>query len=187
MWREIPHQLYIGFAAFRCGDANIVEVPVEVETPDHHYYHLAFFTVRKVEALEELTWDYGIDFDDQTHPIKAFSCRCGSKLCRDRRAQIKLRNKRRAAQFDPKPPRGLRNSSPGRGVRLTWTEARFRGAIAQFWLRRTPQIYAQYRSVHARYRSVYARYMLGTAQYMLGTARYLLGTARYMLGTTKYR
>ncbi|KAH0463448.1 hypothetical protein IEQ34_008030 [Dendrobium chrysotoxum] len=80
--------LYVGFATFRCGDANIVEVPVEVETPDHHYYHLAFFTVRKVEALEELTWDYGIDFDDQTHPIKAFSCRCGSKLCRYRRAQI---------------------------------------------------------------------------------------------------
>ncbi|KAI0513633.1 hypothetical protein KFK09_009662 [Dendrobium nobile] len=70
------------FINHRCGDANIVEVPVEVETPDHHYYHLAFFTVRKVEALEELTWDYGIDFDDQTHPIKAFSCRCGSKLCR---------------------------------------------------------------------------------------------------------
>ncbi|KAI0500505.1 hypothetical protein KFK09_018719 [Dendrobium nobile] len=45
---------------------------------------LAFFTTRKVEALEELTWDYGIDFDDRSHPIKAFKCLCGSRFCRDR-------------------------------------------------------------------------------------------------------
>lgn len=24
----------------RCLDANLVEIPVEVETPDHHYYHV---------------------------------------------------------------------------------------------------------------------------------------------------
>ncbi|XP_010936035.1 probable inactive histone-lysine N-methyltransferase SUVR2 [Elaeis guineensis] len=71
------------FINHRCFDANLVEVPVEVETPDHHYYHLAFFTTRKIEALEELTWDYGIDFDDHAHPIKAFQCRCGSRLCRN--------------------------------------------------------------------------------------------------------
>ncbi|CAK9149972.1 unnamed protein product [Ilex paraguariensis] len=51
--------------------------------PDHHYYHLALFTTRKVEASEELTWDYGIDFDDNDHPVKAFRCRCGSKFCRN--------------------------------------------------------------------------------------------------------
>ncbi|KAJ8498673.1 hypothetical protein OPV22_009225 [Ensete ventricosum] len=46
------------FINHRCFDANLIEIPVEVETPDHHYYHLAFFTTRKVEAFEELTWDY---------------------------------------------------------------------------------------------------------------------------------
>ncbi|XP_020593651.1 probable inactive histone-lysine N-methyltransferase SUVR1 isoform X2 [Phalaenopsis equestris] len=79
------------FVNHRCFDANLVEVPVEWETPDHHYYHLAFFTTRKVEALEELTWDYGIDFDDHSHPIKAFKCLCGSKFCRN-----KVRSKARS-------------------------------------------------------------------------------------------
>ncbi|XP_020688695.1 probable inactive histone-lysine N-methyltransferase SUVR2 isoform X2 [Dendrobium catenatum] len=71
------------FVNHRCFDANLVEVPVEWETPDHHYYHLAYFTTRKVEALEELTRDYGIDFKDHAHPIKAFKCLCGSSICRD--------------------------------------------------------------------------------------------------------
>ncbi|XP_009781740.1 probable inactive histone-lysine N-methyltransferase SUVR1 isoform X4 [Nicotiana sylvestris] len=71
------------FINHRCYDANLVEIPVEVETPDHHYYHVAFFTTRKVNALEELTWDYGIDFTDHSHPVKAFKCCCGSELCRD--------------------------------------------------------------------------------------------------------
>ncbi|KAJ0076620.1 hypothetical protein Patl1_35914 [Pistacia atlantica] len=69
------------FINHRCNDANLVEIPVEVETPDHHYYHIAFFTSRKIKANEELTWDYGIDFDDETHPIKAFDCKCGSFFC----------------------------------------------------------------------------------------------------------
>ncbi|CBI37177.3 unnamed protein product, partial [Vitis vinifera] len=71
------------FINHRCLDANLVEIPVEVESPDHHYYHLALFTTRKVNALEELTWDYGIDFDDQDHPVKTFRCCCGSKFCRN--------------------------------------------------------------------------------------------------------
>ncbi|KAJ0966537.1 hypothetical protein J5N97_023454 [Dioscorea zingiberensis] len=97
------------FVNHRCFDANMIGIPVEVETPDHHYYHLALFTTRKVEAYEELTWimscayvilmklislkftkpttaesqDYGIDFSDHNHPIKAFRCRCRSKYCRD--------------------------------------------------------------------------------------------------------
>ncbi|KAF5951196.1 hypothetical protein HYC85_009140 [Camellia sinensis] len=44
------------FINHRCFDSNLVEIPVEVEILDHHYYHLAFFTSRKVQALEELTW-----------------------------------------------------------------------------------------------------------------------------------
>ncbi|KAE9619044.1 putative histone-lysine N-methyltransferase chromatin remodeling SET family [Lupinus albus] len=73
------------FINHRCSDANLLDVPVEVETPDRHYYHLALFTNRKVKALEELTWDYGIDFDDHEHPIKAFHCFCGSAFCRDKK------------------------------------------------------------------------------------------------------
>lgn len=29
--------------------------------------------------------DYGIDFDDHEHPIKAFNCCCGSGFCRDKK------------------------------------------------------------------------------------------------------
>ncbi|KAG2696753.1 hypothetical protein I3760_07G073800 [Carya illinoinensis] len=71
------------FINHRCFDANLVDIPVEVETPDRHYYHIAFFTTSKVTAFQELTWDYGIDFADKNHPIKAFSCHCGSSSCRD--------------------------------------------------------------------------------------------------------
>ncbi|CAN4098120.1 unnamed protein product [Withania somnifera] len=81
------------FINHRCFDSNMVEIPVEIETPDHHYYHLAFFTTRKVKALEELTWDYGIDFDDHEHPVKAFKCQCGSKFCRSKRPR-RLRARR---------------------------------------------------------------------------------------------
>ncbi|GAB2235698.1 hypothetical protein Drorol1_Dr00026134 [Drosera rotundifolia] len=73
------------FINHRCEDATLVEVPVQVETPDRHYYHVAFFTTREVKAFEELTWDYGIDFDDRNHPVKAFECSCGSELCRDKK------------------------------------------------------------------------------------------------------
>lgn len=33
--------------------------------------------------------DYGIDFDDEDHPIKAFHCQCGSKFCRNIRRSSK--------------------------------------------------------------------------------------------------
>nr|XP_011458037.1 PREDICTED: histone-lysine N-methyltransferase SUVR2 isoform X2 [Fragaria vesca subsp. vesca] len=71
------------FINHRCLDANLVLIPVEVETPDRCFYHVAFFTTRKVDALEELTWDYGIDFDDHDDPVKVFNCQCGSKFCRN--------------------------------------------------------------------------------------------------------
>ncbi|CAI0385875.1 unnamed protein product [Linum tenue] len=84
--RFINHSWQISFSFFpaRCLDANLIEIPVKIETPDHHYYHLAFFTTREVDALEELTWDYGIDFDDDNdQPNKKFQCKCGSKFCRN--------------------------------------------------------------------------------------------------------
>ncbi|RZC48397.1 hypothetical protein C5167_041345 [Papaver somniferum] len=75
------------FINHRCFDANLVEVPVEVESPNHRYYHLAFFTTRDVEALEELTWDYGIDFSNRSDSVKGFRCFCRSKDCRDVKRQ----------------------------------------------------------------------------------------------------
>ncbi|KAI3987590.1 hypothetical protein MKX01_021502 [Papaver californicum] len=71
------------FINHRCFDANLVEVPVEVESPNHRYYHLAFFTTRDVQALEELTWDYGVDFSNCIDTVNGFRCFCRSKDCRD--------------------------------------------------------------------------------------------------------
>ncbi|KAM1640559.1 hypothetical protein ACFXTN_009695 [Malus domestica] len=72
---ETSHGNVARFINHRCSDANLIDIPVQVETPDRHYYHIrfAFFTTRKMNASEELTWDYGIDFGDHGHPIKAFS------------------------------------------------------------------------------------------------------------------
>ncbi|KAL8170808.1 hypothetical protein V2J09_022612 [Rumex salicifolius] len=44
------------FINHRCYDSNLLDIPVEVETLDRHYYHLAFFTAKEVQAYEELTW-----------------------------------------------------------------------------------------------------------------------------------
>nr|CAB3458794.1 unnamed protein product [Digitaria exilis] len=82
------------FINHRCYDANLVEIPVEMETPDYHYYHLALFTSKKVDAFEELTWDYGINFDDDKNPGRAFQCLCGSRYCRGRK---RWRNRGKAA------------------------------------------------------------------------------------------
>ncbi|KAI3772955.1 hypothetical protein L6452_04151 [Arctium lappa] len=82
------------FINHRCFDSNLVEIPVEVENPDRHYYHLAFFTTRKIKAFEELTRDYGIDFDDDDHPVKAFECRCGSRFCRSIKPSTRSRKRR---------------------------------------------------------------------------------------------
>lgn len=71
------------FVNHRCVDANLVLIPVEIENPDRHYYHLALFSAKKIEASEELTWDYGIDFNATDSTNKAFRCMCGSKYCRD--------------------------------------------------------------------------------------------------------
>lgn len=32
-------------------------IPVGLDTPDRHCYHLALFARRKLDALEELTWN----------------------------------------------------------------------------------------------------------------------------------
>ncbi|KAI9124870.1 hypothetical protein K1719_004197 [Acacia pycnantha] len=83
------------FINHRCTDGNLIDIPVEVETPDRHYYHLAFFTNKNVRAYEELTWDYGIDFDDHDHPIKAFQCHCGSPFCHEKKRKGKRKSVKR--------------------------------------------------------------------------------------------
>ncbi|XP_073265018.1 histone-lysine N-methyltransferase SUVR4-like [Populus alba] len=45
---------------------------------------LAFSATRETETMEELTWDYGIQFDDNYHPFKTFKCKCGSMRCHDK-------------------------------------------------------------------------------------------------------
>ncbi|GMH07658.1 hypothetical protein Nepgr_009498 [Nepenthes gracilis] len=92
------------FINHRCHDANLIDIPVEVETLDHHYYHLAFFTTRNVKAFEELTWDYQIDFDDDDHPIKAFQCFCLSTFCRNkiRKGKTKAKAEGITVQHDRK-------------------------------------------------------------------------------------
>eukprot|EP00271_Cylindrocystis_brebissonii_P005426 TRINITY_DN17459_c0_g2_i1.p1 TRINITY_DN17459_c0_g2~~TRINITY_DN17459_c0_g2_i1.p1 ORF type:complete len:456 (-),score=31.45 TRINITY_DN17459_c0_g2_i1:58-1371(-) len=70
------------FINHRCEDSNLVDVPVLIHTPgDRRFYHVAFFTRRAVEAMEELSWDYTMDFKDNTHEIEAFTCLCGSPWC----------------------------------------------------------------------------------------------------------
>ncbi|XP_076913415.1 histone-lysine N-methyltransferase SUVR4-like isoform X2 [Bidens hawaiensis] len=96
------------FINHRCFDSNLIEIPVEVETPDHHYYHIAFFTKRDVDPYEELTWDYGIDFEDVDHPIKAFECQCSSLYCRDVR--------RKAAEPKCKGVKKTASGSTNRGL-----------------------------------------------------------------------
>ncbi|WOH03528.1 hypothetical protein DCAR_0622927 [Daucus carota subsp. sativus] len=55
----LDETLYGNIARFinhRCHDGNFLAIPVEIESSDHHYYHIDFFTKEKVSALEELTW-----------------------------------------------------------------------------------------------------------------------------------
>ncbi|KAG2301896.1 hypothetical protein Bca52824_030547 [Brassica carinata] len=71
------------FINHRCSDANLIDIPVHVENMDFNYYHLAFFTTRDIEAMEELTWDYGVEFNDHVYPTLPFHCQCGSEFCRN--------------------------------------------------------------------------------------------------------
>ncbi|GBG62004.1 hypothetical protein CBR_g28480 [Chara braunii] len=43
------------FVNHRCGDANLIDVPVQIKSTDWRIYHVAFFTCKAVEAMEELT------------------------------------------------------------------------------------------------------------------------------------
>uniref|UniRef100_A0A453D1D4 Post-SET domain-containing protein n=1 Tax=Aegilops tauschii subsp. strangulata TaxID=200361 RepID=A0A453D1D4_AEGTS len=40
--------------------------------------------------------DYGIDFDDERQPMKAFECLCGSRYCRGGRRHLLRKERRRS-------------------------------------------------------------------------------------------
>ncbi|KAL0889117.1 hypothetical protein Bca101_013100 [Brassica carinata] len=84
------------FINHRCADANLIEIPVHVENMDLHYYHLGLFTTRDIEAMEELTWDYGVEFNDHVYPTRPFHCRCGSEFCRNVKRSKSKKSKKRA-------------------------------------------------------------------------------------------
>lgn len=75
------------FVNHRCGDPNLLLRPVQIDTRDTHYYHVAFFASRDIAKNEELTWDYNINFDDK-HEVRGFRCLCGSSLCRDKKNKV---------------------------------------------------------------------------------------------------
>lgn len=66
----------------RCYDANLIDVPVLVGRLDRSFYQPAFFTKRRIQPLEELTWDYGTDFSREDPDLPYFECKCGSPICR---------------------------------------------------------------------------------------------------------
>lgn len=45
--------------------------------------HAFFSSLSLLKGYTCCLQDYGIDFDDLDHPVKAFRCRCGSKFCRN--------------------------------------------------------------------------------------------------------
>lgn len=48
------------------------------------YWHYPVVTLKKTHLMVQLQ-DYGIDFGDHKHPVKAFQCRCLSRFCRDKK------------------------------------------------------------------------------------------------------
>ena len=72
---------------FRCEDANLIDVPVRVNNREGGAYHVAYFAKDDIEALEELTWDYGSSFQEAdvnaVDVVFPFRCKCGSTHCRD--------------------------------------------------------------------------------------------------------
>jgi ABC-type enterochelin transport system permease subunit len=66
----------------RCDDANLIDVPMLVGRLDRNFYRLAFFMKRRIEPLEELTWDYGNDFSRENPDLLYFECKCGNRICR---------------------------------------------------------------------------------------------------------
>ena len=63
-------------------DPNIFAQNVFVDTHDLRFPWIAFFTSRKLEAGEELAWDY--NYQVGAVQGKRIDCHCGSEICRKR-------------------------------------------------------------------------------------------------------
>lgn len=87
----------------RCGDPNLVDVPVSIESVDRRCYHVAFFSNRIIEVGEELTWDYGTCFKHNGPSQSVFHCRCNSILCKEK--VLPTLFQRKSARKPPKPRR----------------------------------------------------------------------------------
>jgi len=71
-----------GVARFlnHCCEPNLRPHSVWVDHPSPSLPRIAFFAVRRIEAYEELTFDYKYDKDEQAgHKIE---CQCGAPRCR---------------------------------------------------------------------------------------------------------
>lgn len=64
-------------------DCNCILIPVYVDTHDPRLPWMAFFTLKHVPALTELTWDYLYQNGDD----KKFECVCGAGNCRSKSAK----------------------------------------------------------------------------------------------------
>ena len=63
-------------------DPNIFAQNVFVDTHDLRFPWIAFFTSRRLEAGEELAWDY--NYQVGAVEGKRIDCHCGSEICRKR-------------------------------------------------------------------------------------------------------
>ena len=106
---------------YRCGDPNLVDVPVSIESVHRRCYHAAFFTNRMIEVGEELTWDYGTSLKHNGPSQSIFRCGCNSILCKCRstKAQVvpsSALNRTKHHQSNPSNVPGILYSSlPKRG------------------------------------------------------------------------
>jgi SET domain-containing protein len=87
----------VGLCQYRCEDSNLVDVPVSIESVDRRFYHVAFFANRIIRPGEELTWDYGTNFNNDDPDLPQFSCKCENKMCRDNALPFAIRRSTRKA------------------------------------------------------------------------------------------
>jgi SET domain-containing protein len=59
-------------------------MPVQIDDHNKSIYHIAFFTKQDIRFQEELTWDYGCDFNYQDPDLPSFACKCRSRSYRNK-------------------------------------------------------------------------------------------------------
>ncbi|KAK4757956.1 hypothetical protein SAY87_019257 [Trapa incisa] len=89
---NIPSPLVISAKSFgnvarfmnHCCYPNVFWQPVMYEDNNQSYLHIAFFAMRHIPPLTELTYDYGVvsNDDDINNNFRKRKCFCGSSQCR---------------------------------------------------------------------------------------------------------